>query len=197
MKRVTINNCGNNGNNCAEWRGWQWQRWFNISQPRLLWCLHSIHHVDIDDNYDEGGDRCDDEGGDESDGSLWSFCLRGNQFFPPERSLWYVPTHVPTHSKVINQTNYLNRDELMMMICSHKSQLWPNFTMQKNYEDDADDQIEDISSCALEPLSRYRNFHPPWISPHEYLRPIGHILSDDDCNEDEYFEVTWSHVEWR
>ena len=67
--------------------------------------------------------------------------------------------------------------------------------MQKNYEDDADDQIEDISRCALEPLSRYRNFHPPWISPHEYLRPIGHILSDDDYNEDEYFQVTGLNVD--
>ena len=59
--------------------------------------------VDYDDevDYDEGGG-----GGDESDGSLWSFCLCGNQFFPAERSLWYVPTD----SKVINQTKYLNHD---------------------------------------------------------------------------------------
>ena len=119
---------------------------------------HSIDHVHVygcckvDDN---------DNDGDESDGSLQSFCLRGNQFFPPERSLWYVPTHVPTHSKVINQTNYLNRDELMMMICSHKS----NFTMQTNYEDDADDQIEDISRCALEPLSRIPQFPSPMNLP--------------------------------
>ena len=48
-----------------------------------------------------------DDGEDESNISLRSYCLRGKQFFPPERSLWYVPTH----SKVINQANYLNRDD--------------------------------------------------------------------------------------
>ena len=36
-----------------------------------------------------------------------SFCLRGKQFFPAERSLWYVPTT----SKVINQTNHLNHGD--------------------------------------------------------------------------------------
>ena len=33
-----------------------------------------------------------DDGEDESNISLRSYCLRGKQFFPPERSLWYVPT---------------------------------------------------------------------------------------------------------
>ena len=31
--------------------------------------------------------------------------------------------------------------------------------------------------------------------PHEYLRPIGHILSDDDYDADEYFQVTGLNVD--
>ena len=69
--------------------------------------------------------------------------------------------------------------------------------MQPNY--DADDQIEDISSwisTGYYPAVPWSHSQDTAISiPHEYLRPIGHILSDDDYNEDEYFQVTGLNVD--
>ena len=118
-----------------------------------------------------------DDGEDESNISLRSYCLRGKQFFPPERSLWYVPTATKCNRSWNKNLSCRSWSDLLLVLLEHNYIECINAKPKATKFDDTDCYTRK-SSHALEP--RKIAFKPPpqFPSSMNILWLIGHILGE-------------------